>query len=475
MSFIYEIGDDADVKTFAKLQIKDAPELFARYFEPMIKRAEYVSRFGRKNEKREALIAKMRAQGATDAQVEEAGDMIDAAFGQYGLKGSPTIAMLFPGLAKRLTGPKTMAVAHGLQAYQNSRLLWLSTLSSLVDPMGIAVRSGGDFSTAWKGFTLGMKSIFSKSTREELHGMLAQLGATDDMMTMEALHDRFGGAGNAFARRVNEFVFKWNGLAGWTRATRYMALESGHAFLVKHTLGTMEGSDQSLRYLSELGVKPDDINIDPQHDNRVVLLSDAERAAAPAAVKASDDRVRAALMQFVDEAILRPNSQQTPLWHSDPYMGLITQYKSFGYAIFDQIGGRIAREMAHGNAKVLLPTLAYLPVALMAELLREFIQYGTDGNPKRKSWGATEYTFLAAERAGFVTPGTETALDVYRDATSGRTPGSSQLGPTGGQIRDAAQQAPGKTFEKALPLQVIFSHWNDDEAKDAVPERNEAA
>jgi hypothetical protein len=467
MAFVYKYGSDADIKAFAKLQLKDAPELFARYFEPTIKHAEYVRRFGRNGEVRTNLIDTMRRQGATEDDVNEASNMIDAAAGVYGADGSPVLKMISPALAKRLSGRKALAVTHGLQAYQNSRLLWLSTLSSLVDPMGIAVRSGGDFATAWAGFKTGIKSLYDKSTKDEIKEMLAQLGAADDMMTMEALHDRFGGAGNAFARRVNEFVFKWNGLGAWTRATRYMALESGHRFLIKHSAAA---GDKSLRYLTELGVQPGDLFLDPDNPNHLLLLTEAERAAAPEAVRAADDRVRAALMQFVDEAILRPNAQQTPMWHSDPYMGLVTQYKSFGYAIFDQIGGRIGREMRHGNPMVLLPTMAYLPVVLMAELMREFLQYGSEGNPKRKNWTAQEYGFLAFERSGFITPGADTAIDVWRDVHSGRTAGSSQLGPTGGQLRDASHQRAGRTFEKALPGQVIYSHWNDEEAADVSDE-----
>lgn len=45
--------------------------------------------------------------------------------------------------------------------------------------------------------------------------------------------------------------------------------------------------------------------------------------------------------------------------HSDPYTELVTQYKAFAYAIYDQIGGRISREFQHGNLRMLLPAMSY--------------------------------------------------------------------------------------------------------------------
>src|SRR5690606_29982218 len=175
----------------------------------------------------------------------------------------------------------------------------------------------------------------------------------------------FGGAGSKLSQKVKEFVFRWNGMAAWTRATRYMALSAAHEFLLKHARGANE---HSARYLAELGVKAGDIKpeivrtADGRERVLVKLLTAEQRKKASAEARAADDRVRQALMDFVDGAILRPNSQQSPLWHSDPFMGLVTQYKSFAYAFYDQIVGRIDVEMRNGNAKVLLAAAAYLPI-----------------------------------------------------------------------------------------------------------------
>jgi len=457
--FVYDLGSPADIDTFAALQSKDPAEVLGRYVEPLVKRAEYARRFGDDGARANRLLEQMKAQGATDAQVGEARNTLKAALGTYGAEGSPLIAMLSPGLSQRLATPRTRSIIHGLQAYQNARLLPLATLSSLVDPIGIAVRTGGDFKTAWDGFKLGMKALRDKGTRDDIHRLLETLGSTEDIGTLEALQQGFGGGDSPSSRKVNEFVFKWNGLQGWTRATRYMALKASNGFMLKHAAG----QGDSGRYLRELGLKPGDVQ--PGVGGNVKLLTDAERASATPAEVRRDDRVRKAMMQFVDEAILRPNSQQTPLWYSDPYVGLVTQYKAFAYALYDQIGGRIAREMSQGNLKVLLPALAYLPVTIMAELLRELLQYGPDGNPRRKSWGAAEYTGLAvSKQLAMRGPKLEVQADIVNDFKQQRVPGQSQTGPTISQAIDVVDGGDNlRTLEAALPASALWKRWNDDD------------
>lgn len=472
---IYDGGDDADIRTFASLQVKDPDEVFARYFAPLVKAVEFRRRFGKVEQAKDKkgkpkvyklgpnkglpvmtfnargrldeMLAELRKQGGTDEDVALAENAVRAALGTYGAEGSPTLNAISPALAKKFSGRKTKATIEGLQAYQNTRLLPLALLSSLVDPMGIAVRTGGDFGTAWEGFSKGVRVLTNKKDARELLTALQDIGSGDDFMHAIASHPVFDGQENKFARRVNDFVFKWNGMQSLVMATRVMAMESGHRFLLKHAAAD---TDQSRRYLDELSLSAADIQPDPNKPGRVVL----------------NDKTRAALNQFVDEAILRPNSLQVPLWHRDPYMGLLTQYKAFGYAIFDQIGGRIGRELTHGNYRVALAAMSYLPIVLMAELLRELIQYGTDGNPQRKEWGAADYTALAVNRTGLLGPQADILGDIHGDVQRHNLPGASQLGPTLGQVGNAGdafggRRDLGKEFESALPGSAAWRKWND--------------
>lgn len=459
----------ANVAEFAALQQHDPAVVFGRYFDALVRHAEYTRRFGGGDNNRaklDAMLERAKHQGATPRQLQEAEHQVRAALGVYGENGSPVLEAYLPSLNDKIKGPRTRRILQGVQAYQNLRLLPLAALSSLVDPMGIAMRTGGDFNTAWMGFKRGFKSLFNKQSAAELDQMLEALGATDDMLTIRNLYG--GGDPDSFAGKVNNFVFKWNGMQTLVHTTRRMAVAAGHGFLIRHS-EAMDKDAKSRRYMNELKLQPGDVQtveVDTLNGKvrQVKLLSDEERAAASAEERARDDRVRQALRRFVDEAILRPHSMQVPLWHNDPYMGIVTQYKAFGYAMWDQIGGRFAHEMRNMNPAVLLAALAYLPIILMAELLRELIQYGTEGNPRRENWGADDYLMLSAERSGLVPNQYRAAFDLIGDVKGGSIPGASQAGPTLNQIgyaKDAFidhERSKAQAFENALPGSAMWKH-----------------
>ena len=473
MEFIYRLGTPEQIKEFANLQTKNPAEAFARYLEPMVRRAEYARQFKDDGSGLDKLLDAMARQGATDVQLKEAREAVEAALGTYGSDLSPTLEAISPALAKRFSGPKTRAATQGLQAYQNARLLPLALINSFVDPMGVVVRAGGDFTTSWQGFKAGIKSLVNKDKRAELADMMKLLGASSDMATMEALQQGFGGAGNTTAARVNDFIFRWNGMAAWTRATRYMALTAAHHFLLKHAASN---TDASKRYLRELGLKPEDIRADPDAvtadgapRQQVYLMDAAALKRAKPAQREADARVKSALMQFVDDAVLRPNSQQVPQWHSDPFMGLVTQYKAFSYAIYDQIMGRIDTELKNGNAKVLLAAGAYVPIVIAAEILRDVVQ--GDGEDK-DDWEADDWLKLGVEKSGLYSPVFGAAEGVVDDVRNDRLPGSSAVGPTASQARNVTQALTGsrdlgKEFESALPGSAWYRKWNDGPATES--------
>lgn len=476
MQFIYDLGDANDIREFADLQNNDPARMVQSYFEPMVKRAEYVRRFGKDGEKLNAMYKRMQDQGATPEDLDLAKNMVAAATGAYASQGSPVIAMVSPELAKRMHGRKSQAFIQGMQAYQNARLLPLSLLSSLMDPLGIALRSGG-FDGFWKSFKAGLyrPEIFGGKQPAEVKQMMDQLGVYDYFASHEVLHDLYGAGDNPASRATNDFVFKYNGMSWLQRMTRGMALHAAHGFLLKHG-GNM--TEHSARYLRELGLKPSDIQGDAARPGRVRVLTGAERnAAAKAAAKAEvarDDRVRDALRRFADEAVLRPNTMQAPLWHADPYMGLVTQYKSFGYAMWDQLGKRLVREAMFNNPGALGAAVAFLPVVIFAELLRELLMFGTDGNPKRAEWGPAEYGNLAVMRTGLLGPNAAMLEDLASDVQNKRLPGSSQIGPAASQAAGMVNALRGygdlaQEVEETLPANPLYKHHINPLSTGAAP------
>lgn len=473
LDFIYEHGTQADKETFAKLQSNDPNQITSRYIIPMVKRVESMRRFGDKDVTLEKSIKDAIKQGASPEQITQARNAVAGARGEVGLDGSPVLKkFLGESLANKIANPTSKRGIQALQAYQNVRVLPLVTLSSLVDPMGIAVRTGS-FKNAWDGFKVGIKSLYDKSTREEMLAHLRMLGSADDFYTNGIVSDRYGGGGSDNTRKFNEGVFKAYGLYHWVRATRYMALQAAHGFLLNHA--AMD-NPKSERYLShELNLKAGDVQ--PGANGRVKVLSDEERAAATKPELARDDRVRQALLRVVDESILRPNPQMSPNWHSDPYMGLVSQYKSFAYAMHDQIGKRIWHEIQHGNPAILGPALSYVPIIIASEMLRGFLQYGPGGNPNRDDWGPGDWTNYALLRAGYAKPSTTFATEAASDRAHHAFAGSTLLGPSFQQAKEVLKTASGDepvgtAALHAAPGEALFGHWGGRSAPSGgVPRR----
>lgn len=482
----YKKGDTADLDVLVSTLEPSLGEQAVRYIEPLVVRAEFNKAFP--GNKAAELIQEMVDQGATPIQVNAAGRIIDAAQHKFtfypldkqGRKGSPTIAKLNKTLAIKLHNRATLTAIQNISAWNNLRMLPLSLLSSLVDPQGIAIRSGGDLGVAFTALRKGLAATFDSKAQAELHAMADAAGYHAELSAAQALHEGFGaGSRTPLARKVNSFLFKWNGLEWYTRQSRFMGLIAGHLVLAKWQEAardpntTPEKQAQIRRYFDELGLNVDDVRVGILSDGplagqkQALLLNDEQRKNATPEQLAADDRVKGALVQFTDEALLRPNILQTPGYFKDPFVSLFVQYKHFSYALFEQIVRRMQIELANGNYAVLNAALSYLPFILLAELLREFIQWGPEGNPQRNQWGVAEYTGLAVAKTGFAGPRVEYAASIQRDAERGNVPGVSALGPTVGtlgEIKDSAtgQRSWGSTLQSLAPGSAVYKRWDDE-------------
>lgn len=465
MAFIYKDGTPEQIAKFAELQSKDMAGILGSYFEPMTRKAEYERRFG--GGRLERMLQRAKLEGASADDIDMARAAVAASMGTYGkdAAGSPVLQHVSKDLARSLAGRKSQAAISGVMAYQNWRLLPLALLSSLTDPVLIAMRTGGDLGTAFAGIRDGLRANFTKAGREEMARMIDQIGAAADFGAEANLVYALGGLDQApLARQSNDLLFRWNGMTWLAKATRHMALHSAHGFLAKHAL---RPGKHSARYMRELGLRDGDIQVETvigAHGRPV------ERVKTTTGDTERDARVRDALVRFVDDAVLRPNPIQSPLWHADPYMGVVTQYKGFLYAMWDQMGRRIQAEVGNGNfVGPVVAAIMYTPLAIMAMLMRETIQYGEEGNPARAGWDVVDYTGAALNNSGMLGPSASFFSAFENDLSTDRLPVLSQLGPTFGQATNVASSAVGtrsgsETFQEAIPTQVIWEKWFGTEA-----------
>lgn len=444
LDFVRTNGNAADMATIRSLMSDDIGLVATQYIQQAVKRSEYSRRFGEDGSKLRSLLAKAERQGARPEDLELAKEYVDAAMGVHGIKtarwlhdkfglGVPSGRPINPGLQKTMGW---------MMVYQNIRLLGLATLTSLVDPMGIGVRTG-DISTAFWGMKEAFKSALSKDPT--VHRDLAEmLGIIDYDVINDALGWEYGGVYmSGTARKLNEGFFRFTGLSAWTRTTRIAGTAAATKFIAKHAQGKHRDSK---RYLEELNLTAEDVLLNP--DGSLKILTYYERKQADPAEVARDEKVRNAVVRFVDESILRPNAAQRPLWASDPHYMLVFHLKSFMYSFHDRILKRVALELGKGNFGHLAGLLMYVPLMIAADALRDLIQHGGEGSPSKQNWGAMDYVVNGVIRSGI--PGVPglTAYDIYKDYEYGGIPGSSLAGPTVEQLTDFE-------LDKAYPLQTL--------------------
>jgi len=473
LNFVRHIGDTSDMDRLAKFFHQDIGHTLDTYINTSVKKAEYARRFGTKGE---ILVEKftqavdeydrrMREQhpdwsdNKREAHVTDFRDTMDnyihAMLGTHGVdtwiwlhKTLGWTGMIpdpnAPENKGRPIHPRVQKIINTIMVYQNIRLLVLATISSLVDPIGIAVRTG-DLGLAFNSFRSGIKSVFMESIGEhDLQVSLGKmLGIIDTNLTNEALGWEYGGVYmTGWQRNLNEGFFKWTGLQWWTRSTRVMALHAGMRFLAYHKNLPKKTSK---RWLDELGVSPDDIVLDENGEITFHTVKDRETASEEE--KQRDDRIKHALFRFVDESILRPTASYRPIWASDQHYALFFHLKSFMYTFHDRYVRRMLHELDDGNYMPVLALSMFVPAMMAAEMLRDLIQHG--GEPPRKAaWGLPEYLMNGLTRSGV--PGiTLVGFDAANDIEYGGIGLESWAGPT-------VQQLFNFDPVKALPVQNLW-------------------
>jgi hypothetical protein len=372
------------------------------YIASSVKHAEYTRAYGRKGIWFENKMLDAKAQGASTEQIQLARDYLNATMGVHGLETAKRLNKTF-GLAL----PKPWSPINenlnttfgGFTLFQNLRLLPLATLTSLADPLSIAVR-GGDFKTLFDGISGWAKSLRTDvDGKSELTHLAEMLGLIEHADIVEAVGFQYDGAYMTGKQaKWNDKFFTFIGLEQLTKHTRLMALAAGQSFLKRHALSP---NKHSKRYLAELGLRPGDIQADDALGLGIKVLTRAQRDAKPGEDElARDDRVRAALSQFVDEAILRPNPSMRALWMNDPHFQLLAYLKSFIYAFHDRVIKRAWHEAMNENWTSFAALLSYIPAMLIIGMLRELIQYGGDDPGWQAGWGMGEHMSYAADRGG---------------------------------------------------------------------------
>lgn len=461
---VFDFINVGNAHEFVEFQIQDLTAVLTSYVNKAVHRAEFARRFGNGGEKLQDILKELFEQGATQEDLET---IMKGTAAMTGVLGANEINRTWAGIQGNII------------AIENLALLPLSLFASLIDPLGIAIRTGS-FKDAWEGFKRGMdqlrKDLTSKVTgakqeETELELLVRDLGVLDENSMMNAYGDAY--SGNYMSRglkKLNETFFRWNGMEGWNKAMRVQATIAGSQFILKH-LRTVndEKADakakaESKRYLDEMGLKAEDLK---KVETKAVSLTHRMLHAGDPAVeviwatnnreellKSKEDdttyRLRRALFKFVDSAVLRPNAAHRPIWGSDPRFALIFHLKQFTHSFQEVIMKRVWHEWKQGNTKPAQVALTYIPFMAAADAAKAMLL----GKGFDMSLG--QFFGKEVERSGLLGTG-QYAVDAVQDMARGDNPAASFVGPAAdhaGTIADwmAGSASTRDLVDRSVPL-----------------------
>ncbi len=434
-----------DDPRFNEFRVRDLERVMERYTDASIKRAEFERFFGDMTQ----LMEQAREQGATDDEVFLMLDAVDAAVGRYkGNKLDPAIRQTFAWIA----------------TFLNVLLLPFATLASLPDIVGPAIRAK-DTKLAFTAFRDNISSLIHKADGSQLNQMARTWSIVMDGMNQHILTEQFDN--HWFperAKQINEKFFKAIGLEKWTNFTRATALAVGLDFMKTRAREAAQGDTKAMDELGELGLTFEEVQNWVDGGERV-FGSAGYITTTPTAVV--DEKIANAMIQFVDESVMRPNASQRPLWASNPAFLLLFHLKTFMFSWNETINKQIIQNVRTSNTpwqkayQVALPGAMVFMLAALGLELRELLQYklwGRSGRTDRMD--ADEYLWEITQRAGFLGP-SQFGVDFSEAEERGQLPFLAISGPALGKVGELVSDNFSESIPKLIPGVAPFPAARD--------------
>jgi len=283
-------------------------------------------------------------------------------------------------------------------------LLPLSVFASFPDLAGPILRYRGI-----PNFLETMRTVTAAMSEAEVDQFAKDIGAVG----INAMNEQYVGAGelqytSKKTKKWTNNFFRFIQLEQFTNFTRRFAAGMARVFLIDNANKALAGDETAQRYLGELDVTADE-----------VIAWGGGDITAP-----SHQRVRLAAARFVDEAIVRPNAAERPVWASDPRFALVWQLKSFFYSYGKNIVMGTGREMQSRMAEVgmkgaaiplFMGAVTLLPLTMLGLDLRERFKIGLAWalpgvSPEDKNYRRSldmdmgEYSVEIIDRSGILGP-----------------------------------------------------------------------
>lgn len=439
-AFLQERAAVLDDPYFQQFQSRDLDRTIERYLQAVIKRSEfnrYLGSDARTTDpdgewdprgKLNQLLARAKAQGATPEQLKQMVHAVDVMLGRYGRDFPASVRHSFSWL----------------MTYQNVRLLLFSTLASLPDVVGPAIRTG-EFRSAFKSLRDNFREIVSKES--DLSEMARAFGVVSDEFNKSVLTEHFETHWMPErARRINEAWFRAVGLERWTGFVRTAALAVGRD-AIKRWAG-----ENNTNMLSELGLTPEVVR------SWIVRGEPVFGSAGYDSSNAGDQKIAEALITMVNESIMRPNPSQRPAWMSHPGWMLVGHLKSFLYAMSDTVLRRMYYNMQQAGTpyqKAMIvagPAFAMLALTALGLELREAIQYTLFGKtPRTDKMNGLDYVSELTLRSGLLGV-SQLAVDFSEADQRGQLGVVAISGPTLSHLNELLSDPLSQSLPRSLPI-----------------------
>ncbi len=422
-------------RTLAKIPDKElapflednAHSVLTKYIENIVHRAEWARVFGKGGGKLDGMLLKMRTEAArsgrkmVQSDVDRIVDLANALQKTYQ-----------PFQSRGFATANKMVVA-----YQYLRTLTLATISSLSEPFVVFLRANpsAGIRAAFKSLDHVARQtariISKKVPKAQVTRAAEEAGLALDSALTERLTAAFGGESTKFTAAF----FKLNFLHQFTKFNRVFGNEAGKLMAKGHIKALAKGKGGA-RYARKMERELVELGIDP-----IEGIAWFRRGA-----KESDpfhEKIINAGIRFTNEVVMAPRATVRPMWHSNPHLHTVSQLKGFQTVFGNTVVKRVLREVTQRGViegtqnAVKFSFVASLMVmtAMMGNELRELIQYGPEGNPKKKNQTLGQRVRDAVDRAGF-TGAFQFGLDAMYAHRFGSPAIANLAGPTISQLNE---------------------------------------
>lgn len=430
--------DKSNAHLFQKYMKQDLMEIMTAYTRQTVARAEYVRVFEKRGEK----ISRVLNDILKRKQVSEP-EWRDINHAIMGLTG--TLRMNMNTNTKHWMSAAIMA--------QNMALLSFSLVTNLMDVLSIWGRAN-DSTEAWNAMKIGIGGLFKDLSRSKTIDEREEMARTIGIIEDDLLLDYYGHTYiphfvSKNVQKWNRQFFRWNGMEGWNRRMRIAAMGASERFLIKHAKAGLK-EESSRRFLTELGVSPNDIVVNPD-TGRLVWNKEGLMARGKTEEEAEGiaSRVQEAMYKFVDTAVLRPSAATRPTWGNDPAFAWLLHLKQFTYAFQDVMIRRAARESDWDNYSPMMSLLAGVPFQMATGAAKGWIGISATDN-----WGMWDYLANGVDRSGILGTG-QFLVDAKQDVKWGKVPGYSFMGPVFDHAVTAFETFTGKESVENLLYRTL--------------------